>query len=525
MCLVSILPEGTEKYSDYVLKFIKNGFECNKDGSGFMFKRKGEEEITVDKGYFDYDLMILNYKNHALTDDDEVVFHHRVGTQGLVSKFNTHPYVCSDINEEINVTTIKIKKPCLAHNGFIHKMGIFEQLNPDFSDTYAFARYFMSDKNLLDMYDNNNNLFTYLTKDFTSGGKIAILRPDKPMIKIGPFIDDNYGYSHSNGGYCRYVHDVGGSSTNSVNFSTRGSASLESLVNFEDEAERFLGKIKGSSRSSKGSRFRKKIRGRGSWDESMKTRSIELMYPDENLEPNLITHSGILKCSASNLKFGHKVITIDETNFDHFVYINKYMYAEQAARGIFTIKKITEFNLSSEKVTYSVNSNSSFSTATESKESFLKNHYFIPIPKYVPCYKGFVELVNREIGYNFGLQTLKKLEKLCYSNRTKDALHLVWYNRHSLFYPLLSLKLFKELVKYEIEFDKAKNTHVPSRIIETLGNSNSTVNKVIELFPNEDVQNIILDDSPNNLSLKEELDEADKELDGDAAEIIQLNNE
>ena len=103
-----------------------------------------------------------------------------------------------------------------------------------------------------------------------------------------------------------------------------------------------------------------------------------------------------------------------------------------------------------------------------------------------------------------------------------------------LFYPLLSLKLFKELVKYEIEFEEKKNNHVPERVIEALGlpttklyaSSWITNNKVIELFPTENIQNIIIDDNKsNNLSLKEELDLADKQLDSDEAEIINLNHE
>lgn len=522
MCLVSVLKAGTEKYSDYVLKFIKSGFNCNKDGSGFMFKRAGSNQIIVDKGYFDYDLMILNYKNHNLTIDDEVVFHHRIGTSGLVSKFNTHPYVCSNIESEINVTTIGISKPVLAHNGFIANVANFEKLNPDFSDTYAFARYVMSDQRMYDLYDNNKELFSHLIKPMVNFSKVAILRPNAPMILIGDFIVDEQGYYHSNQGYCRYTNDIGGSSTSS--FKRRGFTDMSQLsltagyyedhFNNDEDNDSILGKQKDSSHSKRGSRA-KKVRGKASWDESMQSRAIELGYPKES-DKKIITSTLLLKYIKEGLRFNDAVISINELNFNHFVFLPKSVYEYQAKIGIFTIKSVKEFNPTTSDIVVEIHGHGVVALTKIEKSEFYKTHYFIPVPEYAPCYRGWLELIDSEKENNFGAQTLKKLERTCYTNRKKNDTYLVWYNRQNMFYPLLSLKLFKNIVAEELEFNKVKNNHVPQRIIEA---NQHTMNKVIDLFPpeNNPGQIIILN---NNLSepkksLKDELDEADKDLDNE----------
>lgn len=40
MCLISVCPKGTPKYTDEVKEFIQNGFNSNKDGSALCTKRK-----------------------------------------------------------------------------------------------------------------------------------------------------------------------------------------------------------------------------------------------------------------------------------------------------------------------------------------------------------------------------------------------------------------------------------------------------------------------------------------------------
>ncbi len=208
MCLVSSLPKGTTKYSDEVTSFIKAGMSSNRDGSGFMYKRDGESQITVSKGHFSLQALQDALKEANLKDSDELVIHHRIGTAGLVTPENTHPFVVSHIHEEVKAVNITTSKPCVVHNGMFRYLDNYERKNPDFSDTYAFTRYILA--NTIDLYKNELSVFKEVFKSVLGWSRVCILFPDRNMIMSGDFTEDN-GYFHSNGGYKDWNHrDVGG---------------------------------------------------------------------------------------------------------------------------------------------------------------------------------------------------------------------------------------------------------------------------------------------------------------------------
>lgn len=219
MCLVSVCKKGTPKYTDEVVKFIKKGASSNRSGSGFMFKRDGENKITINKGYFDVEELLKDLKAHNLQDSDELVIHHRIPTAGNADAFNTHPFVISTKHEEVIMVKGTTTKPCLAHNGVFSGITSYMDLNSDFSDTYAFSRYIMANKHVMNFYLNDRNLFDTLTKNIIgSYNKVAIMFPDRDLELIGDFNECN-GYFHSNWGFKTYVNDIGGSSSrNSTNY-------------------------------------------------------------------------------------------------------------------------------------------------------------------------------------------------------------------------------------------------------------------------------------------------------------------
>ena len=213
MCLVSVLPKGTSKYSEEVTSFIKSGARSNTHGSGFMYKRDGESVITVSKGYFSIIDLLEDIDKAKLKDSDELVIHHRISTAGAVTDENTHPFVISKIHEEVCSVNITTNKPCLVHNGMFRNLDKYERLNPNFSDTYAFARYIMS--NTIDFYKENTEIFLDSLSSIIGWSRICVLFPDRDLIMTGDFKEDN-GYYHSNDGYKNWSHkDVGGVSTNS----------------------------------------------------------------------------------------------------------------------------------------------------------------------------------------------------------------------------------------------------------------------------------------------------------------------
>lgn len=240
MCLISILPKGTKKNTQEVHEFIKNGFNCNKDGSGFMYKRNGDNKITIDKGYFNLTKLIDSIDSLKLTEDDELVIHHRIGTSGLVSAENTHPFLISDVESEINVADITINKPALVHNGMIFGIQEYMRMNTNFCDTYAFARYFMSNKYVMGLFLNNRNIFKDFADRLLGTDKLCILFPDRDLEKYGYFIEKN-GYFHSNDGYCNYTKNVGGINyyNNDDDLNYTPIINLPKIFNYNNEVKRF----------------------------------------------------------------------------------------------------------------------------------------------------------------------------------------------------------------------------------------------------------------------------------------------
>lgn len=198
MCLISVLGKGTTKYSEEVTGFLKRGMESNRDGSGFMYKRDGGNTVVVRKGFFKFDDLIAALNSAELKDSDELVVHHRIGTSGLVSAENTHPFIISHIHSTIIQTDAKVAVPCLVHNGMFSELEKHERLNPNFSDTYAFARYIMT--NAIDLYTLETDLFKKALRPVIGGSRICVVYPHRDLIMLGDFVEDN-GYYHSHRGY------------------------------------------------------------------------------------------------------------------------------------------------------------------------------------------------------------------------------------------------------------------------------------------------------------------------------------
>lgn len=219
MCLISVLPKGTKKYGEEVEAFITSGFKSNRDGSGFMYKRNDDDKICVKKGYFNLDEMLQDILSAKLNDDDELVIHHRIGTSGLKSPENTHPFVISHDPDEISSTDIITTNSVLVHNGIFRGTYEYEKLNGDFSDTYAFVRYYMA--NGIEWFKNDTKSFLRALDGIIGYSKLCVLFPDRDLIMTGGFTEDN-GYYHSNAGYKSWSHrDVGGVTENNASSSKK----------------------------------------------------------------------------------------------------------------------------------------------------------------------------------------------------------------------------------------------------------------------------------------------------------------
>src|SRR3990167_5635852 len=133
MCLITVAPKGTSKNSEQLKEWIKNGFKNQKDGSGFAYKKNGTDEIYLSKAFWYPDSMIKAIVDSNLTEDDELIIHHRTSTGGSDARKNTHPFIVSDDFEEMTQLQALTKKPVMAHNGVFY--GYYDLIDKTFNDT------------------------------------------------------------------------------------------------------------------------------------------------------------------------------------------------------------------------------------------------------------------------------------------------------------------------------------------------------------------------------------------------------
>lgn len=390
MCLISVCPKGTEKNSQKVIDFIKSGADCNKQGSGFAFKRNGENTITVNKGFFEVDLLIAAIKKSKLEVDDELIIHHRIGTSGEVSIYNCHPFVISKVDKEVSAVDIVTNKPCLVHNGVFSGITNYMKLNPKMSDTYAFTRHIMSDENILNIFMNNKELFETIMDDVVGSDKLCVLYPDRDLQMYGKFVEKD-GYFHSNGGYCSWVYNRGGVET-----------------------------TKDSNRSTIG--FGNRFRERHTPQFSESSKSFDLTTPLALLPA--ITNDESRKLSKIILLDSDKIdLTID--NFKHFSYIKKDIYDNASDTDKIMLFEVHNLDLNASlqatrlKETPNVTLYDSIPTLT-----LLHECYFIPKGGYYyQVYDDYFKLINLAIVPTLnGIKTLKKSITYAYRKTALDPL-------------------------------------------------------------------------------------------------------
>lgn len=175
---------------------LRNAFEYNNDGAGFMYV--DNNKVIIDKGYMKYDRFIERYrellKKFNNFSNKSLVIHCRIGTSGRNTQGNTHPYPITNKLKELKKTTFKTDLG-IAHNGIIRDY----ELTGNHNDTQEFIM-----KYLYPIYSHYKDF--YKNKYITSGietitnSKFVILDTKDNIYKIGDFIEDK-GLYFSNTSY------------------------------------------------------------------------------------------------------------------------------------------------------------------------------------------------------------------------------------------------------------------------------------------------------------------------------------
>ena len=169
MCIVIVKTEKT----DIPKEQLKESFDNNRDGSGYLFAMNGN--LTIKKVFFVFNDFYDNYSRDMERFNNPVsIIHFRITTHGITNKTNCHPFL---INDGIG----------FAHNGMID----FVDDHKKKSDTLMFKNEILSI--LPDGFIFNNSIMK-LIEESIGTSKLA-------------FLDNNGNYRIANEGLGHWNKD------------------------------------------------------------------------------------------------------------------------------------------------------------------------------------------------------------------------------------------------------------------------------------------------------------------------------
>ena len=193
MCIIAYKPNGIDFPSDTILK---NCYDNNPDGAGFMYAYKGN--VHIQKGYTTWEAFktALDKARQITGNRVPYVMHFRIATQGF-EKTMTHPFPLSSKMSNLK----KLKYDCnigVAHNGII-------DLTSDGSKTYSDTMKFITDylSNIIQSYSwYKNDRHKLLIEHLIDGSRLAILDKNGHCELLGKtWEQDDNGVWYSNGSW------------------------------------------------------------------------------------------------------------------------------------------------------------------------------------------------------------------------------------------------------------------------------------------------------------------------------------
>lgn len=212
---------------------LKNCFDRNGDGSGFMYVDNGK--VVIDKGYMTFKSFKKHFnklcKKYDNFNNKSLVIHFRIGTAGANSPENTHPYIITSDEKKLHNTYMRSDLG-VAHNGIIY------DYNPRFdekgtNDTQEFIKKYLTPLKENYKYFYKNKYILDGIKDITNS-KFALLDNEENIYYIGDFINFD-GVMYSNESYKKLSFNNSLYKWNSKDYDDYESCNNIKNYNFDEE--------------------------------------------------------------------------------------------------------------------------------------------------------------------------------------------------------------------------------------------------------------------------------------------------
>lgn len=179
-------------------RILKNCFDYNNDGAGFMYNLNGK--VYIEKGYMSF----RNFYSRIIELDKEIglkdrglVMHFRITTSGGTNPNNCHPFPISNKEKDLKALNF-VTDVGVCHNGVI--VDYIPPKDSTLSDTQLFIKKYLYKikRNNEDFLTNTSLLFAI---EKTVGSKLCFLEADGNITTIGNFIEEEDGCLYSNESY------------------------------------------------------------------------------------------------------------------------------------------------------------------------------------------------------------------------------------------------------------------------------------------------------------------------------------
>lgn len=204
MCLIIYAPSGVPKDSEFLTNVVIEAAEENPDGFGYAVKSKkepspgtksgegnnGDEyELFYSKGFFKIESLLEDLEILQPDIDSEVAIHCRIGNKGFINGQMCHPFEIS--KKKDNLVKLDGKNPAqgiMFHNG---TFDIFVGTKQSESDTYLFARDYLSDDAINELLFNHTDSFEKLSGKVLRMSRLLVMHHDKDTVSVGNWYEED----------------------------------------------------------------------------------------------------------------------------------------------------------------------------------------------------------------------------------------------------------------------------------------------------------------------------------------------